>query len=57
MEEKEFMERMKRAKERVKDGILIPMVDMLPEDRELATSKFVGVDIGGGDDMGVTTEL
>jgi hypothetical protein len=57
MNEQEFMERMKRANEKVKDGILIPMVDMLPEDRELATGKYVGVDIGSGDDIGVTTEL
>ena len=56
MDEKELMERMKRAKEKVKDGILIPMVDMLPEDRELATGKYVGVDIGSGDDMGVMEE-
>lgn len=53
MEDKEFMDRMKRANSKVKDGILIPMVDMLPEDRELATGKYVGVDIGSGDDMGV----
>jgi hypothetical protein len=57
MNDKEFMERMKRAKEKVKDGILTPIVDMLPEDRELATGKYVGVDIGSGDDIGVTTEL
>jgi hypothetical protein len=57
MDEKKFMDRMKRAKEKVKDGILIPMVDMLPEDRELATVKYVGVDIGSSDDIGVTTEL
>ena len=57
MNEQEFMERMKRAKEKVKDGILIHMVDMLPEDRELATGKYVGVDIGSSDDIGVTTEL
>jgi hypothetical protein len=57
MNEQEFMERMKRANEKVKDGILIPMVDMLPEDRELATVKYVGVDIGSSDDIGVTTEL
>jgi hypothetical protein len=57
MNDKEFMECMKRAKEKVKDGILTPIVDMLPEDRELATGKYVGVDIGSGDDIGVTTEL
>jgi hypothetical protein len=57
MNEQEFMERMKRANEKVKDGILTPIVDMLPEDRELATGKYVGVDIGSGDDIGVTTEL
>jgi hypothetical protein len=40
MSEKEFMERMKRAKEKVKDGILTPIVDMLPEDRELAAGTY-----------------
>ena len=57
MDEKEFMERMKRAKEKVKDGILIPMVDMLPEDREYAAGVYVGVDIGSGDDMEGTTTV
>ena len=36
MTEQEFMERMKRAKSKVKDGILTPIVDMIPEDIELA---------------------
>ena len=57
MDEKELMERMKRAKEKVKDGILTPKVDMLPEDREYAAGVYVGVDIGSGDDVGVITEL
>jgi isopentenyl phosphate kinase len=57
MNEKEFMERMKRAKEKVKDGILTPMVDMLPEDREYAAGVYVGVDIGSGDDMEETTTV
>ena len=56
MDEKELIERMKRAKEKVKDGILTPMVDMLPEDREYAAGVYVGVDIGSGDDMGVMEE-
>ena len=33
MNEQEFMERMKRAKSKVKDGLFTPIVDMLPEDR------------------------
>lgn len=56
MDEKELIERMKRAKEKVKDGILTPMVDMLPEDREYAAGVYVGVDIGSGDDIGVMEE-
>ena len=41
MDEKDFMERMKRANSKVKDGILTPMVDMLPEDREYASVKLL----------------
>lgn len=39
MNEKEFMERMKRAKSKVKDGLSATIVDMLPEDREYAIAK------------------
>ena len=39
MIEQKFMERMKRAKSRVKDGISASIVDMLPEDREYASVK------------------
>ena len=31
----------KRANSKVKDGILTPMVDMLPEDREYASVKLL----------------
>ena len=41
MTEQEFMERMKRAKGKVKDGILTPIVDMLSEDRELAITANI----------------
>jgi len=41
MTEQEFMERMKRAKEKVKDGLFTPIVDMLPEDREYASVKLL----------------
>lgn len=40
MDEKEFMERMKRANSKVKDGMAAQVIDMLPEDRELA-SHFI----------------
>ena len=33
------MERMKRAKSKVKDGLFTPIVDMIPEDREYASVK------------------
>ena len=47
MDEREFKERMKRAHNgKVKDGMLVPMIDMLPEDRE----AFVGFDYGLGED-------
>ena len=39
MIEQKFMERMKRAKSRVKDGISASIVDMLPEDREYVSVK------------------
>ena len=39
MNDKEFMERMKRAKSKVKDGLFTPIVDMIPEDREYASVK------------------
>ena len=41
MTEKEFMERMKRANSKVKDGLFTPIVDMLPEDREYASVKLL----------------
>ena len=40
MNEQEFMEHMKRAKSKVKDGLITPIVDMLPEDREYASVKL-----------------
>ena len=53
MNEQEFMERMKRSNSKVKDGLSTSIIDMLPEDRELAATRFVGVDLGGGDDIGL----
>ena len=41
MNEQEFMERMKRANSKVKDGLFTPIVDMLPEDREYASVKHL----------------
>ena len=41
MNEQEFMEHMKRAKSKVKDGFFTPIVDMLPEDREYASVKLL----------------
>ena len=41
MNEQEFMERMKCAKRKVKDGLFTPIVDMLPEDREYASVKLL----------------
>ena len=46
MTEREFIERMKRANNKVKDGISASIIDMLPEDRELAATRFVGVNLG-----------
>ena len=40
MNEQEFMEHMKRANSKVKDGLFTPIVDMLPEDREYASVKL-----------------
>lgn len=40
MTEQEFMERMKRANSKVKDGMVAQVIDMLPEDRELAAIKL-----------------
>ena len=40
MDEQEFMERMKRANSKVKDGMVAQVIDMLPEDRELASIKL-----------------
>lgn len=40
MTEKEFIERMKRAKSKVKDGISATIVDVLPEDREYAMTSY-----------------
>ena len=40
MDEQEFMERMKRANSKVKDGMVAKVIDMLPEDRELASIKL-----------------
>ena len=40
MTEQEFMERMKRANSKVKDGMVAKVIDMLPEDRELASVKL-----------------
>ena len=40
MTEQEFMERMKRANSKVKDGMVAQVIDMLPEDRELASIKL-----------------
>ena len=53
MTEQEFMERMKQSKSKVKDGLSTSIIDMLPEDRELLATRFVGVDLGGGDDIGL----
>ena len=41
MNEKEFMERMRSAKGKVKDGLFTRIVDMLPEDREYASVKLL----------------
>jgi len=41
MTEQEFMDRMKRANSKVKDGLFTPIVDMLPEDREYASVKLL----------------
>ena len=38
MNEKELMERMKRANSKVKDGLSTSIIDMLPEDREYASA-------------------
>lgn len=52
MTEQEFMERMKRANSKVKDGLFTPIVDMLPEDVALAiganilTHKLFGLYCG-----------
>ena len=40
MNEQEFMERMKRANSKVKDGLSTSIIDMLPEDREYASAGF-----------------
>lgn len=40
MTEKEFIDRVKRAKSKVKDGISATIVDMLPEDREYAITSY-----------------
>lgn len=40
MNEQKFLEHMKRAKSKVKDGLFAPIVDMLPEDREYASVKL-----------------
>ena len=40
MNEQKFLEHMKRAKSKVKDGLFTPIVDMLPEDREYASVKL-----------------
>ena len=40
MNEQEFIERMKRAKSEVKDGLFTPIVEVLPEDREYASVKL-----------------
>lgn len=40
MNEQEFVERMKRAKSKVKDGLFTPIVDVLPEDREYVSVKL-----------------
>ena len=53
MTEQEFKERMKRANDKVNDGLSASIIDMLLEDRELAATRFVGVDLGGGDDIGI----
>ena len=50
MTEQEFMERMKRSKSKVKDGLSTSIIDMLPEDRELSATRFVGADLGDVDD-------
>ena len=41
MTEQEFMERMRSAKGKVKDGLFTRIVDMLPEDREYASVKLL----------------
>ena len=41
MNEKELMERMKRANSKVKDGLSTSIIDMLPEDREYASVKLL----------------
>ena len=38
MNEQEFMERMKRANSKVKDGLSTSIIDILPEDREYASA-------------------
>ena len=40
MTDKEFIDRMKRAKSKVKDGISATIVDVLPEDREYAMTNI-----------------
>lgn len=40
MTEKEFIDRIKRAKSKVKDGISATIVDVLPEDREYAITSY-----------------
>lgn len=40
MNEQEFIERMKRAKSKVKDGLFTPIVEVLPEDREYASVNY-----------------
>lgn len=34
------MDRMKRANSKVKDGMVSQVIDMLPEDRELASIEY-----------------
>ena len=41
---------MKRSKSKVKDGLSTSIIDMLPEDRELSATRFVGADLGNVDD-------
>jgi len=40
MNEQEFIERMKRANSKVKDGLSTSIIDMLPEDREYVAAGF-----------------